>query len=144
MAEPLIRVINEREADCEALLRGGIREPFCHTVPVSVERELFGIEQGVATRGDSRIGKFGSAQGCTLFLKELADSSVSAQAMVLLVLQEHAGERVGGHRAHTNQCVCHRHHKQKPFEKPGLTRERSRSSIWDEATCGLGVRPTGS
>ena len=50
MAEQLSRVVNEREADGEALLRGGIREPCCHTVPVCVERELFGIERGVATR----------------------------------------------------------------------------------------------
>ena len=89
--------LNEREADGEPLLRGGIREPFCHTVPVCVERELFGIERGVATRVDERIGKFESAQGCTHFLKELADSSVSAQALVLRVLQERAGECVGGH-----------------------------------------------
>jgi Nif-specific regulatory protein len=80
------------------------RGPFvavnCAALPSSlIESDLFGIERGVATGVERRIGKFESAQGGTLFLDELADLSAGAQAMLLRVLQEHVVERVGGRRA---------------------------------------------
>jgi Nif-specific regulatory protein len=80
------------------------RSPFvavnCAALPSSlIESELFGIERGVATGVERRIGKFESAHGGTLFLDELADLSVGAQATLLRVLQEHVIERVGGRRA---------------------------------------------
>ena len=61
-----------------------------------VETELFGIEKGVATGVDRRIGKFESAHGGTLFLDEIGDLSLAAQAKILRVLQEHTIDRVGG------------------------------------------------
>jgi Nif-specific regulatory protein len=80
------------------------RGPFvavnCAALPSSlIESELFGIERGVATGVERRIGKFESAHGGTLFLDELADLSAAAQATLLRVLQERVVERVGGRRA---------------------------------------------
>jgi DNA-binding NtrC family response regulator len=61
-----------------------------------VEAELFGIEKGVATGVDRRIGKFEEANGGTLFLDEIGDLSLPAQAKILRVLQERSVDRVGG------------------------------------------------
>ncbi len=77
------------------------RKPFvalnCAALPDTlVEAELFGIEKGVATGVDKRIGLFQSAHGGTLFLDEIGDLSLTAQAKILRVLQERVIERVGG------------------------------------------------
>ena len=76
------------------------RKPFvalnCAALPETlVESELFGIEKGVATGVDSRIGHFQKADGGTLFLDEIGDLSLLAQAKILRVLQEQVVERVG-------------------------------------------------
>jgi Nif-specific regulatory protein len=69
----------------------------CAALPDNlVEAELFGIEKGVATGVDRRIGKFEEAHGGTLFLDEIGDLSLSAQAKILRVLQERTVDRVGG------------------------------------------------
>jgi Nif-specific regulatory protein len=80
------------------------RGPFvavnCAALPATlVESELFGIERGVATGVERRIGKFEAAHGGTLFLDEVGDLSAAAQATLLRVLQEHVVERIGGRRA---------------------------------------------
>jgi Nif-specific regulatory protein len=80
------------------------RGPFvavnCAALPASlIESELFGIERGVATGVERRVGKFEAAHGGTLFLDELGDLSAGAQATLLRVLQEHVVERVGGRRS---------------------------------------------
>ncbi|MBI3326315.1 MAG: sigma 54-interacting transcriptional regulator [Nitrospinae bacterium] len=80
------------------------RRPFvavnCAALPESlVESELFGIEKGVATGVERRIGKFEAADGGTLFLDEVGDLSLTAQAKILRVLQERMIERVGGRKA---------------------------------------------
>ena len=79
------------------------RRPFvalnCAALPESlVESELFGIERGVATGVDRRLGKFEAANGGTLFLDEIGDLSLIAQAKLLRVLQEREIERVGGRK----------------------------------------------
>jgi Nif-specific regulatory protein len=76
-------------------------QPFvavnCAALPDAlVEAELFGIEKGVATGVDRRIGRFEEANGGTLFLDEIGDLSLAAQAKILRVLQERAVDRVGG------------------------------------------------
>jgi Nif-specific regulatory protein len=76
-------------------------QPFvalnCAALPDNlVESELYGIDKGVATGVDRRIGKFEAANGGTLFLDEIGDLSLSAQAKLLRVLQERAVDRVGG------------------------------------------------
>jgi Nif-specific regulatory protein len=77
------------------------RKPFvalnCAALPETlVESELFGIERGVATGVNPRVGHFQTADGGTLFLDEIADLSLAAQAKILRVLQERVVERVGG------------------------------------------------
>ena len=69
----------------------------CAALPDTlVESELFGIEKGVATGVQSRVGHIEKADGGTLFLDEIADLSLAAQAKILRVLQERVLERVGG------------------------------------------------
>jgi two-component system, NtrC family, nitrogen regulation response regulator NtrX len=70
----------------------------CAAIPDDlIESELFGHEKGSFTGAMARrIGKFELANGGTIFLDEICDMSVSAQAKVLRVLQEQQLERVGG------------------------------------------------
>src|SRR5204863_6626628 len=78
-----------------------VRKPFvalnCAALPETLlESELFGIEKGVATGVNPRVGQFQKADGGTLFLDEIGDLSLAAQAKILRVLQERVVERVGG------------------------------------------------
>lgn len=69
----------------------------CAALPESLlESELFGIEKGVATGVERRIGMIEMATEGTLFLDEIGDMSLSAQTKLLRVLQERKLERVGG------------------------------------------------
>lgn len=71
----------------------------CAALPESLlEAELFGIEEGVATGVERRIGKLELADGGTLFLDEIADLSPPLQAKLLRVVQERELERLGGRR----------------------------------------------
>jgi len=71
----------------------------CAALPETlVESELFGIEKGVATGVERRVGRIESANGGTLFLDEIGDLSLSAQAKLLRVLQEREVEWIGGRR----------------------------------------------
>jgi len=77
------------------------RKPFvalnCAALPETLlESELFGIEKGVATGVQPRMGQFQKADTGTLFLDEIGDLSLAAQAKILRVLQERVLERVGG------------------------------------------------
>jgi len=73
-------------------------EVNCAAIPDTlIESELFGHEKGAFTHAVSRRrGKFEMADGGTIFLDEVADMSLSAQAKVLRVIQEMRFERVGG------------------------------------------------
>ena len=65
--------------------------------PGLVESELFGHEKGSFTGADRRkVGRFEIANKGTIFLDEIADLSLEAQAKVLRVIQEREFERVGG------------------------------------------------
>ncbi len=69
----------------------------CAAVPESLlESELFGIEKGVATGVEARLGKFELASGGTVFLDEIADTPLAIQAKLLRVLQEREIVRIGG------------------------------------------------
>lgn len=70
----------------------------CAAIPSElIESELFGHEKGSFTTAvKQRIGKFEQANKGTLFLDEVGDMSLSAQAKVLRALEEHRITRVGG------------------------------------------------
>jgi len=62
-----------------------------------LESELFGHEKGAFTGADRRKeGKFLQAQGGTIFLDEISETSLAMQAKLLRVLQERELTRVGG------------------------------------------------
>ena len=68
-------------------------------VETLLEAELFGIEERTATGVRGRRGKFENAHDGTLFLDEVGDLSLAAQAKLLRALQEMSVERVGGNGA---------------------------------------------
>lgn len=75
-------------------------EVNCAAIPSElIESELFGHEKGAFTSAISqRKGKFEQAEGGTLFMDEIGDMSLSAQAKVLRALQENKIMRVGGEK----------------------------------------------
>jgi DNA-binding NtrC family response regulator len=94
-----------KELAARAVHYGGSRcsKPFvavdCAALPEGlVEAELFGIEKGVATGVERRMGRIEDASGGTLFLDEIGDLSLNAQAKLLRVLQEREVEWVGGRK----------------------------------------------
>lgn len=78
--------------------KGPMIEVNCAAIPAElIESELFGHEKGAFTSAHKqRIGKFEQANGGTIFLDEIGDMSLSAQAKVLRALQENKITRVGG------------------------------------------------
>ena len=72
-------------------------EVNCAAIPSElIESELFGHIKGSFTGAvKDRAGKFETANGGTIFLDEIGDMSLSAQAKVLRVLQENIISRVG-------------------------------------------------
>lgn len=94
--ELVARWIHEKSA------RAGlpIVEVNCAAIPSElIESELFGHEKGSFTSAiKQRIGKFEQANNGTLFMDEIGDMSLSAQAKVLRALQESKITRVGGEK----------------------------------------------
>lgn len=76
---------------------GPMIEVNCAAIPSElIESELFGHVKGAFTSAaKDRAGKFEAANGGTIFLDEVGDMSLSAQAKVLRVLQESKISRVG-------------------------------------------------
>ena len=72
-------------------------EVNCAAIPSElIESELFGHVKGSFTGANrDRAGKFEAANGGTIFLDEIGDMSLSAQAKVLRALQENKISRVG-------------------------------------------------
>ena len=75
-------------------------EVNCAAIPSElIESELFGHVKGSFTGAvKDRPGKFESANGGTIFLDEIGDMSLSAQAKVLRALQENKVARVGSEK----------------------------------------------
>ncbi len=78
--------------------KSALIEVNCAAIPSElIESELFGHEKGSFTGAyKQKIGKFEQAHGGTIFLDEIGDMSLSAQAKVLRALQENKITRVGG------------------------------------------------
>ena len=76
---------------------GPMIEVNCAAIPSElIESELFGHVKGAFTSAaKDRAGKFEAANGGTIFLDEIGDMSLSAQAKVLRALQENKIQRVG-------------------------------------------------
>lgn len=76
---------------------GPMIEVNCAAIPSElIESELFGHVKGAFTSANKdRAGKFEAANGGTIFLDEIGDMSLSAQAKVLRALQENKVQRVG-------------------------------------------------
>lgn len=74
-----------------------IVEVNCAAIPSElIESELFGHVKGAFTSAvKDRAGKFEAANGGTIFLDEIGDMSLPAQAKVLRALQENLIQRVG-------------------------------------------------
>ena len=69
----------------------------CAAIPAAlIESELFGREKGAFTGALSKqVGRFELADGSTLFLDEVGELPLDAQAKLLRVLQEKQFERLG-------------------------------------------------
>jgi|TARA_B110000037_G_scaffold27652_1_gene32689 DNA-binding NtrC family response regulator len=80
--------------------KGPMIEVNCAAIPSElIESELFGHVKGSFTGANKdRAGKFEVASGGTIFLDEIGDMSLSAQAKVLRALQESKISRVGSDR----------------------------------------------
>ncbi|MDF2680814.1 MAG: sigma-54-dependent Fis family transcriptional regulator [Brevibacillus sp.] len=81
-------------------------EPFvavnCSSISENlIESELFGYEGGAFTgaQREGRIGKFEAARKGTIFLDEIGDMSLRAQAALLRVLQERVVTPVGSNQS---------------------------------------------
>ncbi|MCF8272552.1 MAG: sigma-54 dependent transcriptional regulator [Flavobacteriaceae bacterium] len=76
---------------------GPMIEVNCAAIPSElIESELFGHVKGAFTSAvKDRAGKFEAANQGTIFLDEIGDMSLSAQAKVLRALQESRIQRVG-------------------------------------------------
>jgi len=80
--------------------KGPLIEVNCAAIPSElIESELFGHKKGSFTgAAKDRAGKFEAANNGTIFLDEIGDMSLSAQAKVLRALQENKISRVGSDR----------------------------------------------
>ena len=83
--------------------KGPMIEVNCAAIPSElIESELFGHVKGAFTSANKEhTGKFEHADGGTIFLDEIGDMSLPAQAKVLRVLQENKIEKVGGNKSKT-------------------------------------------
>jgi DNA-binding NtrC family response regulator len=91
--ELVARWLHEKSARAN----GPFVEVNCAAIPSElIESELFGHEKGSFTSAyKDRKGKFETANKGTIFLDEIGDMSLSAQAKVLRALQENKISRVG-------------------------------------------------
>lgn len=91
-------------------LSSRVKMPFievnCAAIPSElIESELFGHEKGAFTSAvKDKKGKFELAQGGTIFLDEIGDMSLAAQAKVLRALQENVIQRVGSEKDTKIDC----------------------------------------
>ncbi len=100
--EPLARAIHDQSPRSE----GAFVKVNCAALPDSLlESELFGHVAGAFTDARAeRKGRFELANGGTIFLDEIADTSPAMQAKLLRVLQEGMFEPVGSSRTRSTDA----------------------------------------
>jgi psp operon transcriptional activator len=82
----------------------------CAALPDSLlESELFGHEAGsfTGTQG-KRIGRFEEADKGTIFLNEIATTSLSAQEKILRITEYETFQRLGSNKTIHTGCTHHR------------------------------------
>jgi len=90
--EHIVRILHQNSGRSD----GPLQVVNCTAIPKDLlEAELFGIEKGVATGVDRRIGKMRLASGGTLLLDEIGDMDPVLQSKLLRVLQEGKVHPVG-------------------------------------------------
>src|ERR1043166_1873491 len=89
-----------------AVASGNFVKVNCAAIPPElIESELFGHERGAFTGAVAKKrGLFEVADGGTIFLDEIGDMALSAQAKVLRVLQTGEFTRVGGEKSLRTDC----------------------------------------
>jgi two-component system, NtrC family, nitrogen regulation response regulator NtrX len=89
-----------------AVASGPFVKVNCAAIPAElIESELFGHERGAFTGAVAKKrGLFEVADGGTIFLDEIGDMGLSAQAKVLRVLQTGEFTRVGGEKSLRTDC----------------------------------------
>ena len=95
--EILARAIHQCSSRNDRLLM----DVNCAAIPDTlIESEFFGYEKGAFTGANTggRIGYFDQANKGTIFLDEIADTSLQAQAKLLRVLEDGCFKRVGGNK----------------------------------------------
>jgi DNA-binding NtrC family response regulator len=99
----------------------------CAALPSELlESELFGYEKGAFTGAMGRKqGKFEAAEGGTIFLDEIGETSPRLQAKLLHVLQDRTFSRVGGNREiHADvRIVCATNRRLEQMVRDGEFRE---------------------
>ncbi len=91
--ERVARALAEQEGDAK---RPWVVVNMAAVPPTLVESELFGVEKGAFTDAKvSRPGKFELADGGDLFLDEIGDLPLEAQAKILRITQQRYVERLG-------------------------------------------------
>jgi transcriptional regulator with PAS, ATPase and Fis domain len=92
--EVIAGLIHARSRRC----RAAFVKVNCAAVPETLlESELFGHERGAFTGAEFlRLGRFEQADGGTLLLDEIAETSPATQAKLLRVLQDQEFYRLGG------------------------------------------------
>ena len=87
----------------QSSLRAGqsLMDINCAAIPDTlIESEFFGYEKGAFTGANTsgRVGYFDQANKGTIFLDEIGDTSLQAQAKLLRVLEDGCFKRVGGNK----------------------------------------------
>lgn len=110
--------------------RGPFHRVNCGAIPPElIDSELFGHERGAFTGATGRrLGWFERADTGTLLLDEIGELTPPAQVRLLRVLQDHAFDRVGGHKAiHVDVRIIAATHR----DLPSMVAERKfREDLW--------------
>ena len=121
-----------KEAVARALHAGGTRSNSafvsvnCASIPTSLQESvLLGEDAGVSGANQQRLGRFDEAAAGTLYLDEVSELGLAAQATLLHALQTNTFRRSGGstERPFTARVVCGSHRALEQEVEAGRFRE---------------------